>query len=211
MSIPTTYEALIIVVLVFVPGIILSQIIRSSIVFYPEQINAWHFISMGAVGLFLHALVYPLWTWRIAKWYFAGTIDNHWAGVYAWFVVVIFLWPVVAGVLLAWLLRRQAIDRMLDKLGMDYVDRTPTAWDYAVRVPYERWVHVYLNDGTVIAGWFGQKSFSSLYHSKRDIYLEEVWLTDEDGTIIEPQIYTDGVWIAHDAIRNIVFQKSPEE
>lgn len=33
MSIPTTYEALIIVVLVFVPGIILSQLVRSAIAF----------------------------------------------------------------------------------------------------------------------------------------------------------------------------------
>lgn len=165
---------------------------------------------MGAVGLFLHALVFPFWTRFIIDWYVARTIDDHWLNTYLWFMTVIFAWPVIAGVFIAWLVRRRRVDKLLDKLGMSYVDRTPTAWDWAVRIPQTRWVRVYLNDDRVICGWYGKKSFSSLYHSKRDKYLEQMWLVDEEGTIVEPQANTDGVWISHDAIRNIVFQKGQE-
>lgn len=210
MNIPTTYEALIIIALIFVPGIILSQLVRSAIAFYPETVNAWHFIAMGAVGLFLHALVFPFWTRYVVDWYIDSTIDDHWQNTYAWFIVVIFIWPVLAGVFIAWLVRRKIVDKLLDKLGMSYVDRTPTAWDWAVRVPETRWIRVYLNDGKIVAGWYGKKSFSSLYHSKRDIYLEQMWLLDDEETITEPQANTDGVWISHEAIRNIVFQKGQE-
>jgi hypothetical protein len=205
-SIPTTYEALIIVVLVFVPGIILSQLVRSAISFYPDAFNAWHFVAMGATGLFLHTLVFPFWTRFVLDWYLSGTLEEHWLSSYLWFVMVIFIWPVIAGLLIAWAVRQQVMDHMLNRLGMSYVDRTPTAWDWAVRIPQTRWVRIYLIDGEVIGGWYGRKSFASLTHSKQDIYLEEMWLLDENGTFSEPHVNTDGVWVAHDAIRNVVFQ-----
>lgn len=206
LNVPTTYEAVVIVALIFVPGLILGQIIRQAISFYPEQVHGWHFLAIGATGLFLHTLAFPLWTRFVVDWYVADEIDDHWLASYAWFLAVIFVWPVAAGKLVVRLLRYDWVDRQLDKIGMAYVDRTPTAWDWAVRTPETRWVVVHLNDGTMIGGWFGRHSFASLYRSKRDIYLEQMWLLDENGTFIESQVNTDGVWIGHDAISRVVFQ-----
>jgi hypothetical protein len=113
-NVPTIYEALVIVALIFVPGIIVSQIVRSALSFYPEQMHGWHFLAMGASGLFLHTLFFPIWTRFILDWNLNDTIDEHWLNTYIWFLTVIFAWPVVAGVLVARLLRYKWIDRLLD-------------------------------------------------------------------------------------------------
>lgn len=206
MNIPTTYEALVIIALIFVPGLICGQMVRQAISFHPDKFHAWHFLSIGAAGLFLHTLAFPIWTRHIVTWYVDRRLEDHWVNTFFWFLCVNFIWPVIAGAFVIWALRWTWFDRMLDKIGMAYVDRTPTAWDWAVRTPQTRWVRVYLNDGQIIAGWFGRSSFASLYQSRRDIYLEQVWLLDDEGTIIEQQVNTDGVWIGSDAISRIVFQ-----
>jgi len=119
---------------------------------------------------------------------------------------VIFIWPVVVGVAASMLIPNPWVDAQLDKTGSRYVDRTPSAWDYAVRDRRTKWVRVYLRDGSVIGGWFGTDSFASLYSPRKDIYLEQMWLLQNDETFVKEQINSDGVWIGHDMISHIVFQ-----
>lgn len=211
MSVPTTLNALIVVALVFIPGIIFGQLIRRSIAHFPETVDARHFLTMGASGLFLHTLAFPLGTRWIWGWYRDGTLDDHVLATYVWFLLVVFVWPVVAGIALSKLVEATWFDRQLDRVGMSYVDRTPTAWDYAVRDERTSWVRVHLKDGkTTLVGWFGTNSFASLYSPRKDIYLEQLWFLDDNDTIAAMHVNTDGVWINHDVISHIVFQIGQE-
>lgn len=62
MSLPTSFEAMIIVALIFVPGIIFGQIIQRSIAHFPETFDGRHFLGMVVSGLTLHAMVFLFWT-----------------------------------------------------------------------------------------------------------------------------------------------------
>lgn len=206
MSLPTTLDALIAVALIFVPGFIFGQLIRRTIAHFPETVDGRHFLAIFASGVFLHVLVFPFWTRFILDWYLDGTIAEHWFATYAWILFVIFIWPVLVGVATSVLIPKPWVDQQLDRIGLGYVDRTPSAWDYAVRDRRTKWVKVYLRDGSVLGGWFGTDSFASLYSPRKDIYLEQMWILQNGETFVEEQVNTDGVWIGHDVISHIVFQ-----
>jgi len=207
MALPTTLNALIVVALVFVPGIIFGQLIRRSIAHFPETVDARHFLAMGASGLFLHTLIYPVWTRCVYSWYRNGALDEHWVGTYVWFLVVIFLWPVVAGIGISKLVEYPWVDSQLDKVGMSYVDRTPSAWDYAF-LGGGAWVKVYMKDGSVVAGVFDQRSAASVYGRRHDLFLETVYdLNEQTKEFADPVVDTAGAWISQEAISHIEFYK----
>ncbi len=204
MNVPTTYEALVVVALIFVPGVIFGQVIRRSVMFYPDQVHGWHLLAIGAGGLLLHTLIFPFGTKWVADWYVAGTIDDYWVWTYIWFIFAIFVWPVAAGIGVSRLVRVEWIDRQLDRVGMGRADRTPSAWDWAIDVVESRWVKVYLRDGSVIGGFYATESLAAAYSSQKDIYLEQMWEIGSDDKFSRMVEDTDGVWISHDMISHVV-------
>lgn len=176
MSLPTTLDALIAVALIFVPGFIFGQLIRRTIANVPETVDGRHFLAIFASGLFLHVLIFPFWTSSIMEWYLDGVIAAHWRATYAWMLFVIFIWPALVRVAMSILIPKRWVDEQLDRIGLGYVDRTPSAWDYAVRDRRTKWVKVHLREGSVLGGWFGTDSFASLYSPRKDICLEQMWI-----------------------------------
>lgn len=205
MSLPTTLEAVVIIALVFVPGFIFVQLIRRAIAHFPDSVDARHFVAILAAGMFLHVLIYPVSTRWIVDWYLSGSLQEHWTVAYLWLIVAVFLWPIVMGILTAKLIPQTWVDRQLDRVGLGYIDRIPTAWDYSVLPDEGSWVKIHLRDETMIAGIFGQRSFASLYSRQRDIYLEVVYNLDDNRDFASPVVDNDGVWIAHDVISHIEF------
>jgi hypothetical protein len=93
----------------------------------------------------------------------------------------------------------KSLDRLLDRIGLGYVDRMPSAWDYVVREPRGSWVKIQLKDGLgIIGGIYGSNSVASLDPRRADVYLEETWQLDEAGNFVGPVIDSQGVWVAHD-------------
>lgn len=205
MSLPTTFEALIIIALVFVPGFIFVQLIRRAIAHFPESVDARHFLAILAAGMFLHVLAYPISSRWIVDWYLDGTLHKHWTPVWLWLVGVVFLWPVLLGVATALLIPRMWVDRQLDRVGLGYIDRIPSAWDYAVLPEDGAWVKVYLREGRMVAGVFGAQSFASIFGRHRDLYLELMYNVDESGNFTTPVVDNAGVWIAQDTISHVEF------
>lgn len=76
--------------------------------------------------------------------------------------MVILVWPVVAGIITTLVIPIPWVDKQLDKIGLSYIDRTPTAWDFAVLPERGMYVKVYLkehdyqNGDKPIAGIFGK-------------------------------------------------------
>jgi hypothetical protein len=67
------------------------------------------------------------------------------------------------------------------------------------------WVVVTLKSGGTIRGKYGLNSFSSVYPSERQIYLEELWLKGEKGGFEKKASRTKGVIISEDEINYIEF------
>ena len=118
--------------------------------------------------------------------------------------------PVVLGVLAGQILNIDAIDDQLDKIGLGYIDRMPSAWDFVIRTQESAFVRVYLTDGGVIGGAFSSRSFGSSTSGKGDLYLEEAWRLDDRREFIRPLVGTNGIWIASSEISRIEFFTTPE-
>ena len=81
----------------------------------------------------------------------------------------------------------------------------PTArpWDYVFsqRKPY--WVKITLKDGTLVAGKYAEKSFTSSSPAPEQIYLEETWILNDKGGFERVKNDTAGVIILSSEISYI--------
>jgi hypothetical protein len=79
--------------------------------------------------------------------------------------------------------RRLVAGRLLAPLHLDR-DRnpTPTAWDRAFADLRSGWVRVRLADGRLLGGWYGTRSYASSYPHPHELYVEEGWQLEDDGT-----------------------------
>ena len=65
------------------------------------------------------------------------------------------------------------------------VHPTPTSWDYFFGKRQACWVLFRLRNGNSIAGFYGSDSFASSFPHRRDVYVQEVWLTDAEGRFMK--------------------------
>lgn len=86
---------------------------------------------------------------------------------------------------------------------MDYVSRTPSAWNYATKLG-PRWVRIHLKDGTIIGGSYGEGAFAD-DADERDIFLDRVYNLDGKGNFTTEVAGTAGVWINNDEISHVMF------
>lgn len=209
---PTTIEALVIIALVLSPGYVFTQVARRSIAHVPESTDLRFLLTIITVGTFIQAVAFPFWTSSILRYYLNDEILRHEREVFSWAVLVCFVLPLVLGVVVGRLTLRKPVDRALGWVGLGYVDRMPSAWDYVVRQPRGSYVRVHLRDGQgTIAGVFGDQSVASLDPKRADVYLQEAWQIDGDGTFIGALLDSRGVWIAHDAMVYVEFLDRRED
>ena len=78
---------------------------------------------------------------------------------------------------------------------------TEQAWDYVFSQRQPCWMIVTLNDGTKIAGKFGNRSFASSTSTSGQIFLEETWLLNDHGGFERPRSETSGTLIVSGDIR----------
>lgn len=83
--------------------------------------------------------------------------------------------PVGFGIALARFEKNEPLlNKLLKKFKLRPVHHIPTAWDYRFRSMGKCHVIVTLKDGSIIHGYFGDKSFVSSDPTDRDIYIESV-------------------------------------
>lgn len=107
---------------------------------------------------------------------------------YLFYVFVFFIAPIV------WVIAWKYL-RTRDFFQRNAPHPTARPWDYvfAQRKPY--WVKVTLNDGTIIAGRYADKSFASSAPAPEQIYLEETWILNDKGGFERAKNSTAGVII----------------
>lgn len=201
---PTTIEALVIVALVLSPGLIFTQIARRVIAHVEEPTDVRFLLTIITAGTAIHALVFP-WTIRIADFYLGDHLRSHRWEAFGWAVVAVFLVPLGLGIVVGRLAVRPGIERALDYIGLGYIDRMPSAWDYVMRQRHPYHVRIHLKDGGVIGGVFANQSFGSLNPRRTDVYLEEAWQFDEDGNLRQAVPNSRGLWISHEVVSHVQF------
>ena len=95
--------------------------------------------------------------------------------------------PLGLGIVAGRLTLDSRVETLLDMIGLGYIDRMPSAWEFVLRRPNPRYVRFQLKDGLgVVGGVFADHSFASINTARADIYLEQVWRLDEDGNFDAP-------------------------
>lgn len=208
---PTSIEALLIIALVLSPGYLFTIVVRRSVAYAWETSELRLVLTTITAGTLIQLLGTPLGTIGIINHYYAGTLMQNLSDLLRWALLVCVVLPVVSGAFLGWLIARPRIDRVLERFGLGFYDRTPSAWDYAAQEHDGVWVRIHLKDNQgIIAGKFGQDSFASLDPKRPDIYLQEAWLVDEHGNFVRPIVDSLGVWVAHDVMAYAHFLEGSE-
>ena len=109
--------------------------------------------------------------------------------------------PVALGLLLAWLRRAGWTKTLMSRLTR--LDPAPSAWDFAFRDGGPYFVRLEFRNGERVGGVFAAGSFASAYPGPQDLFLEAVWLLDEEGTFVEPIPGSRGLVIARSELRAI--------
>ncbi len=202
---PTTIEALVIVALVLSPGYIFTQVARRVIAHIEEPTDVRFLLTIITAGTAIHGLMFP-WTSQILDYYIANALPQHRWMVFFWAVVVAFLVPLVLGVAVGRLTLIWWVEKALDFIGLGYVDRMPSAWDFVMRQRRADYVRIHLKDGKgIVGGAFGNQSFGSLDPKRADIYLEQAWQLDDNGTFLKRIEDSRGLWVAHDVMAYVYF------
>jgi hypothetical protein len=115
-------------------------------------------------------------------------------GVFYFFVL--FISPISLAFLWNWIRQWNSLQKFIPH-------PTHKPWDYVFSKREEYWVKVMLTNGTMIAGKYSTKSFSSSYPSDEQIYLEEEWLLNNDGGFDRVKERTAGIIIVTNEIAYI--------
>jgi hypothetical protein len=71
--------------------------------------------------------------------------------------------------------------------------QSPTSWDWFFsNRAGNYYVLFHRKEGKELGGYFGERSFATSSPNAQQIYVEEVWLLDEDGRFVERVEETDG-------------------
>jgi len=143
-----------------------------------------------------YALLAPfLWSWRLST--------NYPLSIY----LVSPLFLVAAPLLWAYLWKRLRETEFFQKNAPHPIEKP---WDFFFRQRKPHWVKITLNNGTIIAGKFYNRSFASSSPAEEQLYLEETWLLDDKGKFLRKINDTAGVLVLSKNISHVEFRELKE-
>lgn len=106
------------------------------------------------------------------------------------FVVLTLVIPWLVARVRFWLVTskpyRVAVNWLLTHLRLRRpYDPTPSAWDFAFGKGEASWVRVQLEGGRWLGGYFGGRSYASSFPNPQEIFVEEGWVINDDGTFTD--------------------------
>ncbi|MBF0495538.1 MAG: hypothetical protein HQK58_03020 [Deltaproteobacteria bacterium] len=183
MKIEPNLDAMIMFVLLVLPGLISMHIYR---LLMPAKDMDWK--NSLLEGLFYSTLNFALLLPLIVWLHWDGFVANH-PVIYIFsmmFVVLVF--PIFLPYLWSKLIKWRWLMRNLQS-------PYPTAWDFFFGQRKCAFVLIHHKNGNKIGGYYGRESFASSYPRGGDIYLETVIAVDDGGRFIEPVDATLGLLI----------------
>lgn len=206
---PNSVEALIVVGLVLTPGYLCLWFYRQILKSPSKQSDIELILATIALGVLTNGILFPIMGRNILRYYVDNVLFDHQWYVFLWCLLTILVVPTLVGVGLG---RAVNSDRKLLRIvSLDSISRTPDAWDFAMNRETGCYVVVYLKNGELIAGTYGQGSFASSDQNRPDLYIEKRWDLAEDGYLDTPERANLGVWLSHDTIARVDFVPSEGE
>jgi Family of unknown function (DUF6338) len=203
---PSTIEALAILVLFFLPGYLAaSWYVRNEP--HAEASGLPFLLAIAAWAAVIHSIAFP-WTVPLVL-----ALQKDPVGAAEdfqhWFVVVVLVVPVLLGSFSGYLMRTRRVGRVLARLGMSVDTELPTAWDFALRGGRPgTYVLARLRDGdALIGGKLGTQSLAGVSPHRHDLFLEERWDLDSDGWFARPTASSRGIWLSADQLKYVEFFK----
>lgn len=218
---PTTIEALLLLILFVGPGFLCARIVRAEI---PSSFTGERnsIILSMIFSTLIHTILLPYTIHmlpNIQEFITSLKQSNNnnnltidwW--VFCWIVVVLFVAPLVVAFFLSWLWRFERMQPFLSKLGISVTQTIPTAWDWVFLSQKDGcWLVAEMEDGSLVGGEYGAGSFASLSPHRTDIFLEREYYLDEDHNFLSVLPDTVGVWINAEKIKHIhLYRVSQEE
>ncbi|MDK9719883.1 MAG: DUF6338 family protein [Rhodospirillales bacterium] len=128
------------------------------------ELNLVRFLTFSAMN-------YAVWSWLIYFFLIPGAFSAWKAAGWFW---VILAGPILLGVSWAYIQRKEWVYKLLQKVGLKPIHVIPTSWDWRFsKMLMPHWILVTLKDGSIVSGWFGERSFASSNPSERDLYIEQ--------------------------------------
>lgn len=113
-------------------------------------------------------------------------------------IFIIFIAPILWTCLYVYLAKSKKFRRYI-------LSPIKNPWDFFFEQKKSCWVIINLKNGEKIGGVYSDKSFSSAFPHKEQIYLEELWKLDKEGNFIEKEKRTLGIIILGEEIKTIEF------
>lgn len=153
---------------------------------------------------------YALWSWVLYLLLFTTYFFNRHFLVAVLCFAMIFVSPLVLGIVAGVMEYRGTVRWVLRKMGLRPMHAFPSSWDYKFSsISEPEIVHLTLEDGAQIRGLFGAGSYASEFGTEYDIYLEEVFDSRPDGSWArDPD--SKGLWVSGGSVRLIEFLKVVE-
>ena len=177
------------------PGLVSMQVYR---LLMPAKDVAWseavlQAFSYSAVNF---AALFPL-AYTFLRWGELGPFTGWGAAV-----IFVFVGPVLWPYLLVKLYRS---DWFSKKVKVPY----PSTWDFFFENSGPVFLLIHLRGGDLIGGLWSSGSYAGQHPYDGDLYLEAVYLVDEDGTFGEPAPYTGGLLIRKGDYTHVEIFKPP--
>jgi Family of unknown function (DUF6338) len=213
---PATGTALLLLAAFVLPGFITlvaresTYVVRDAVTPFERlllsltySVRVYGIIAVGAYLAGLHAD-------DVARFYHGGeSLGNY--------ILLAALALLVLPVLLSetgrlWRGSRRLRPTTLKALRISAAHSTRSGWDHFFGSNTAALVRLTLDDGRVVAGYFGEKSLAAYSDDTQDLFLEERWELDGDGWFTRPATSSLGVWVPHSHIVSLeVYSASPPE
>ncbi|WP_423812715.1 DUF6338 family protein [Pseudomonas peradeniyensis] len=141
---------------------------------------------------------FALMSWAVVYVEGSGLFSAHRWMYYAFYFFVLFVSPVL--IVLLWKKIRTS-----DRFQWTMPHPTLKPWDFVFSNRSHYWVHVHLVDGGSVSGLYSSRSFASSAPATDQIYLEQVWVLNEDGGFDRMVEGSAGAIISGDRIKYVEF------
>ena len=177
-------DKLLLFIVLIIPGFISMKVWNLLVPSQNRALNDYLFDAL-AYSFLNFALLF--WLLLIVQ-----RIDQLWVNIVLLVILLVIfpvLWPILWKIITTAKFLRGKI-----------IHPTPKAWDYFFSLGKPCFMLVHLKDGNLIGGLYQSASFASSYPDPEDLYIQEVWKIDENGSFLEKMPQTAGMLLTRDSI-----------